>query len=84
MNKAESRKLTAESFSRLLDTFGIPDPELVVRTGGKKRLSGFTLAASTASCILWIGTCRNLLLSDWMKRQKNMLIASGGLGNKTT
>lgn len=35
--------LTKEEFSKYLDTNGIPDPELIIRTGGEKRLSGFLL-----------------------------------------
>jgi undecaprenyl diphosphate synthase len=55
MNKAESlsaqagRQLTAESFNEYLDTAGIPDPELIVRTGGEQRLSGFLLWQSEYS-----------------------------------
>lgn len=33
--------ITEETFSQLLDTHGIPDPDLVIRTGGEQRLSGF-------------------------------------------
>jgi undecaprenyl diphosphate synthase len=33
--------VTAEEFSGLLDTAGIPDPDLIIRTGGNKRLSGY-------------------------------------------
>ncbi len=33
--------LTEESFSQLLDTKGLPDPDFVIRTSGEKRLSGF-------------------------------------------
>jgi undecaprenyl diphosphate synthase len=46
---AESRKLTSESFSTHLDTSGIPDPEIIVRPGGEKRLSGFMLWQSQYS-----------------------------------
>lgn len=42
-------KLSEESFSSLLDTFGIPDPELIIRTGGEQRLSGFFLWQSQYS-----------------------------------
>ena len=28
-------------FSRHLDTIGIPDPDLIIRTGGEMRLSGY-------------------------------------------
>jgi len=42
-NKAikEGQKINEESFSSLLWTEGIPDPEILIRTGGEKRLSGF-------------------------------------------
>ncbi|RJR15734.1 di-trans,poly-cis-decaprenylcistransferase [Candidatus Microgenomates bacterium] len=36
-------EITKETFSKYLDTAGIPDPELIIRTGGEKRLSGFLL-----------------------------------------
>lgn len=35
--------ITEENLSRCLDTSGIPDPDLVIRTSGKKRLSNFLL-----------------------------------------
>lgn len=34
-------EITEESFSRHLWTAGMPDPDIVIRTGGEKRLSGF-------------------------------------------
>lgn len=49
MNKAVSCQLNAESFSQFLDTSGIPDPELIIRTGGEQRLSGFLLWQSEYS-----------------------------------
>lgn len=42
-------KITEEEFSQLLDTKGIPDPDLIIRTGGEKRLSGFLLWQSEYS-----------------------------------
>ena len=36
-------KLTEQEFSQYLDTAGMPDPDLIIRTGGEKRLSGFML-----------------------------------------
>lgn len=38
-----AEKLTEEEFENFLDTSGQPDPDLLVRTGGEKRLSGFLL-----------------------------------------
>lgn len=34
-------ELTEESFGQFLDTAGIPDPDLIIRTGGELRLSGY-------------------------------------------
>jgi undecaprenyl diphosphate synthase len=49
--QAESRdwEMTSDSFSHYLDTTGIPDPELIIRTGGEQRLSGFLLWQSEYS-----------------------------------
>lgn len=33
--------VTIQQFNNLLDTAGIPDPDVIVRTGGQQRLSGF-------------------------------------------
>jgi len=38
---SDSGAVTEEAFSKLLDTHGIPDPDLLIRTGGEQRLSGF-------------------------------------------
>ncbi len=34
-------EISEKEFSQLLDTVGIPDPDLLIRTGGEQRLSGF-------------------------------------------
>lgn len=39
----DPQTVTDASFSSLLDTKDIPDPEFIVRTGGEQRLSGFLL-----------------------------------------
>ena len=36
-------KIGAEDFAKLLYTNGIPDPDMIIRTGGEKRLSNFLL-----------------------------------------
>lgn len=41
--------VTEEHFSSLLDTSGLPDPALIIRTGGEQRLSGFLLWQSEYS-----------------------------------
>ena len=46
---AEDWRLTTDDFVNLLDTSGIPDPDLIVRTGGEERLSGFLLWQSEYS-----------------------------------
>ncbi len=35
--------LTEEAFSAHLDTAGLPDPDLIIRTSGEKRISNFLL-----------------------------------------
>lgn len=37
----QKKSITKEEFSQYLDTAGIPDPDVIVRTGGEQRLSGF-------------------------------------------
>ena len=39
----EGRRITEEEFSSLLYTHGVPDPDLIIRTGGEVRLSNFLL-----------------------------------------
>lgn len=41
--------LSEKNLSQILDTAGIPDPELIIRTGGEQRLSGFLLWQSEYS-----------------------------------
>lgn len=39
--KIKTRNLDEKFFSSFLDTAGLPDPDLIIRTGGERRLSGF-------------------------------------------
>lgn len=41
LSPQELKTITEDSFSKSLDTKNIPDPELLIRTGGEIRLSGF-------------------------------------------
>lgn len=49
-------RVTEESFSHFLDTAGIPDPDMIVRTGGEQRLSGF---------LLWQSEYSELFFPSW-------------------
>lgn len=46
---AISHQITENEFMKFLDTKDIPDPELIIRTGGEQRLSGFFLWQSQYS-----------------------------------
>ncbi len=41
--KEQKEEIDADGFARLLYTDGIPDPDLIIRTGGEKRLSNFLM-----------------------------------------
>jgi undecaprenyl diphosphate synthase len=43
------KTISKENFDSYLDTAGIPPPDLIIRTGGEKRLSGFMLWQSEYS-----------------------------------
>ncbi len=42
-DKVSGLRMTKERFEENLDTVGMPDPEMIIRTGGERRLSGFLL-----------------------------------------
>ena len=42
-NDKSETSIDSESFSRYLATHGVPDPDLLIRTGGERRLSNFML-----------------------------------------
>jgi undecaprenyl diphosphate synthase len=46
--------LTEESFARQLDTIGIPDPDLILRTSGEQRLSNFLLWQSAYAELVFL------------------------------
>lgn len=43
------KEVTSEKFEQFLDTAGIPDPDLIIRTSGEQRLSNFLLWQSAYS-----------------------------------
>jgi undecaprenyl diphosphate synthase len=46
--------LTEEEFERHLDTSGIPDPDLIIRTSGEQRISNFLLWQAAYSELLFL------------------------------
>lgn len=48
--------ITAEAFSQILDTGEIPPPDLIVRSGGEKRTSGFLLWQSEYAEYIFVDT----------------------------
>ena len=55
VNKAiiKGKQLNEEEFSKCLDTANIPNPDLVIRTGGERRLSGYMPFQSAYSEIIF-------------------------------
>lgn len=55
-NKIDASDVTEELFSSYLDTAGSPDPDLIIRTGGEKRTSGYLPWQSVYSELLFVDT----------------------------
>jgi len=78
--KKQTGKLTEKSFAALLDTRELPDPDLIIRTGGVVRLSNFLPWQSIYSelyfsPILWPDFNAKSLdqaLKEFSKRQQNL------------
>ncbi|MCA9371596.1 di-trans,poly-cis-decaprenylcistransferase [Candidatus Woesebacteria bacterium] len=52
----KSEELTEDQLSSFLDTHDIPDPDLIIRTGGEKRLSGFLSWQNSYAELLFVDT----------------------------
>ena len=52
--KDKKEIVTEEIFEKYLDTFEIPDLDLIIRTSGEKRISGFMLFQSTYSELYFV------------------------------
>jgi undecaprenyl diphosphate synthase len=59
--------ITEELISRYLDTKGIPDPDLMIRTSGEHRLSNFLLYQSAYTELIF--TDKNLLWPDFTEEK---------------
>lgn len=53
---AAGKPVDESEFSRLLDTGGLPDPDMIVRTGGEVRLSNFLLYQAAYSELFFTDT----------------------------
>ncbi|MBL1434108.1 di-trans,poly-cis-decaprenylcistransferase [Candidatus Wolfebacteria bacterium] len=49
-------EVSEEGISKALDTAGIPDPDIIIRTGGEKRLSNFLLWQAAYSELFFLDT----------------------------
>lgn len=56
LNKKELEKMTEKKFESFLWTADIPDPEIIIRTGGNRRLSNFLLWKGAYSEIYFLNT----------------------------
>ena len=66
--KISANKITEEVFASCLDTHGIPDPDLIIRTGGEKRLSGYLPWQSVYSELYFTNTLFPDFTPDKLKK----------------
>ena len=74
----EISSITEESFSSILDSSNIPDPDLIIRTGGEKRLSNFLLWQAAYSELFfsdilwpdWNEETLDIAINDYQKRDR--------------
>jgi undecaprenyl diphosphate synthase len=62
---------SGEPFETCLDTHGMPDPDLIIRTGGEQRLSGFLMWSSAYSELYFADT----LFPDFGPKELDMALA---------
>ena len=69
-SKEEDFKKLEEKFQSYLSTNDIPDPELIIRTGGEKRISNFYLWQAAYSEFIFV----NIFWPDFRKKNLNNAI----------
>jgi undecaprenyl diphosphate synthase len=69
-NGADLSEITSEQFSTFLDTSDMPDPDMIIRPGGEKRLSGY-LAWQAVYAELYF---TDLLMPDFGPKQLDAAI----------
>lgn len=90
--KCEPDEITTETFSRYFFTSTIPDPDLVIRTGGEKRVSNFLLwqiayAELYITDVLWPDFREGdfiKALKDYARRERRFGKISEQIGGKST
>jgi undecaprenyl diphosphate synthase len=75
--RIDPRDLSPEMFARYLTTDGLPDPDLVIRTSGEKRLSNFLLWQTAYSELVFV----DKLWPDFSKT--DLTAAFAEFGNRT-
>ncbi len=71
VRSGEEGELNEEKFAQLLDTAGMPDPDLIIRTGGELRLSGFMSWQSAYSELYFT----EVLMPDFTPKELDKAIA---------
>ncbi|MXU65834.1 isoprenyl transferase [Oceanomicrobium pacificus] len=57
VGKLRAEDVTEDRFAGYLDTAGLPDPDLVIRTSGENRISNFLLWQAAYSEYVFVDTC---------------------------
>lgn len=65
-----SKLMTESDFSSLLDTSEMPDPDIIIRTGGEHRLSGFMPWQAVYSELFFVDT----LFPDFSNRELRKIV----------
>ncbi|MEK7531739.1 MAG: polyprenyl diphosphate synthase [Patescibacteria group bacterium] len=79
VEKYQGKNISQEKFGDLLLTKGFPDPDIILRTGGERRLSNFLLWQSAYSELFFTDTLWpeftekefNLILKEFSSRKRN-------------
>ncbi|MFM7458805.1 MAG: polyprenyl diphosphate synthase [bacterium] len=75
LSEEEIRGLDENSFKEYLYTADIPDPDIIVRTGGKHRLSNYLLWQAAYSKLIFTDTLWPDFKLDDIKSQLNILVS---------
>ena len=79
INLSENNYLTEKQFSENLSSNKFPDPDIIIRTGGQKRLSNFLLWESAYSELFFLDVFwpefsekdLTLVINEFSKRKRN-------------